>query len=202
MNRPILFLLFAIFISSCQFLVASHPAQVKTSPYIPLRDVYQIGSTLTNGSLVELFDSLVIANSEQNQLGNTNIFMDPHHHALSYYHSVLSQMDLLVYFHTHDDCTREYNIHANTLLDSIVNGIEKVRGKYGKHFNREDETLFTTPELQAVNLKVAQFNCLSSEYDGLLCDRILGEGWRGECEKQSLPSFLELSLGMKTSFNY
>ncbi|EFC47344.1 hypothetical protein NAEGRDRAFT_78874 [Naegleria gruberi] len=194
-------LLLLIVISYCCLQVnALDDNQFKTSPSFALRDVFQIDSSL-NSSFIQLQDSIAavsLAGNQEEEL--KNIFIDPNHHALSYYHKVLSEMDLLVYFHTNDYCAREYNLYAMSLLDSIVNTIEKVRAKHGKNFNLPDETLLTTRESKAVNLKVAQFNCLSSEYNGLLCDKILGDSWRNSC-KQDLPSFFELSLGMKTSLN-
>ncbi|KAG2372870.1 hypothetical protein C9374_013077 [Naegleria lovaniensis] len=204
-------LLFHVFI-----LLANASETPKASTlYKPLRDVLQINSRAENGSLVLMLSSLddFLSSLQSNQ--TRMVYHDANHHALSYYHSILSDMDLLIYFHTTDDvCAREYSLQALSTLDSIVHTVEKVRASFGKNFDTPDEKLFVVKGTKTeessgqqlsvshdVNLRVAQLNCLSSEYNGMLCDKLLGGSWWREesCDTYDLPSFFEMSLGMKTA---
>lgn len=191
-----------------------------TTLYKPLRDVLQIDSRSENGSLVLMISALddFLASLQSNE--TRMVFHDVNHHALSYYHSVLSDMDLLIYFHTtENECAREYSFQALATLDSIVHTVERVRASFGKNFDTPEETLLIikgnkTVETSGqqltfshdVNLRVAQFNCLSSEYNGMLCDKLLGGTWWREesCDTNNsydMPSFFEMSLGMKTALS-
>ncbi|KAL9658756.1 hypothetical protein ABK040_005911 [Willaertia magna] len=81
-----------------------------------------------------------------------------------------SEDDLLVYFHPKDSNNIDFQILSS--LDSVVNSIEKFRGKYWS--NIKDGFQIVNDKKTLVNLTIAQVNCQDEGMD-VICNSILKE---------------------------